>query len=77
MDEAAHGDGGNHPQQPQDDQDDSYRIEHINYPFVVEIEFPRSGKRESILERFRTGNRDLTLLSGAALREIIFRFKFQ
>jgi hypothetical protein len=40
MDEAAHGGGGDQAQKPQDEQYDGDGIEHVDYPFVVECEFP-------------------------------------
>ena len=40
VDEAAHGDGRDQSQKPQDDQDDGDGIKHVDYPFVVEFEFP-------------------------------------
>jgi hypothetical protein len=45
VDEAAHGIGGNEAQEPHDDEYDGDGVEHGEYPFQVELDFPRSRKR--------------------------------
>src|SRR5450759_2374974 len=77
MDEAAHGVGSDQPQKPQDDQNYGDGIKHVDYPFVVEFEFPLIWKApKPIFSRSWASDWDAPLFGGLPFIGAILRFDF-